>query len=368
MSYTPTIKDKILDEINKSRKSIKTDGYAMSIGELINLYRDGDLKLDPAFQRLFRWNDEQKTKLIESIIIGIPIPQIFVAQKNDGSWHVVDGVQRVSTILQLHGLLKGKNPLTLTNCKYIPSFEGLSWDRVPEQTQRELKRSRIDVQIILTQNSDESQYELFQRLNTGGTELSPQEVRNCLILMVQPAFYNKLDELKGYDNFKDTLTLKEHAFEKEYHMELIIRMFTGLSDGINYSGDHGSISSIVIDDFFDKEAIRIPKERDIIELEDVFKRTFDKLKSCLGRQSFLKYDSYKKDFVGAFNVSVFEMLSVGVAYNIDKIENVGNTELKNKIIELHENHEVSNNLSRGTRAIQRFKALTEFSKKFFQGI
>ncbi len=94
---------KIKDELEIARQNIKTDGYSMSIGELINLYRDNDLKLDPAFQRLFRWDDEQKTKLIESILIGIPIPEVYVAQKSEGTRHVVDGVQRHSTILQLTG-------------------------------------------------------------------------------------------------------------------------------------------------------------------------------------------------------------------------------------------------------------------------
>lgn len=103
----------LLDELQAARKQIKTDSYSMSIGEIINLYRDEDLILNPAFQRLFRWNDAQKTKFIESILIGIPIPQIFVAQQSGGQWTIVDGVQRVSTLLQLTGNLKDKEPLIL---------------------------------------------------------------------------------------------------------------------------------------------------------------------------------------------------------------------------------------------------------------
>ena len=71
----------LLEELSNGRKEIKTDSYSMSIGEIINLYKDGELELTPAYQRLFRWEDEQKSKFIESILLGIPLPPIFVAQK-----------------------------------------------------------------------------------------------------------------------------------------------------------------------------------------------------------------------------------------------------------------------------------------------
>ena len=89
----------LLGQVEEKRKEIFTDSYPMSIGELVNLYKDGDLEINPAFQRFFRWTDLQKTRLIESILLGIPIPSIFVAQRDDGVWDLVDGLQRISTIL-----------------------------------------------------------------------------------------------------------------------------------------------------------------------------------------------------------------------------------------------------------------------------
>src|SRR6476659_2651337 len=94
------------DEILAQSAQIRTDSYQMSIGELINLYRDNELDVHPEFQRIYRWTDIQKTRLIESILLGIPLPPIFVAQRSDGVWDVVDGVQRLSTILQFVGMLK----------------------------------------------------------------------------------------------------------------------------------------------------------------------------------------------------------------------------------------------------------------------
>lgn len=81
----------------------------MSIGELINMYKDNELQVQPDFQRFFRWNDNQKTRLIESILLGIPIPPIFVAQGEGGIWDVIDGLQRLSTILEFVGVLKNED-------------------------------------------------------------------------------------------------------------------------------------------------------------------------------------------------------------------------------------------------------------------
>lgn len=354
----------ILDQLEVARKSIKTDDYSMSIGELINLYRDNEIKLDPAFQRLFRWEDNQKTKLIESILIGIPIPEIFVAQKGDGTWHVVDGVQRLSTIYQLLGVLEGQLPLTLTGCKYIPSLNQSTWETLPVSTQREFKKSKIKINIILTENSDEAQFELFQRLNTGGTKLEDQEVRNCLILMVNTAFYEKLNTLKEYQNFKNCLKLREHLFEKEFHMELILRMYMGCQGIINYD-NYEPLSSTLLSDFIDKETVNLINNSDFDEFTAVFKRVFDKLNSALSTESFLKYNQADDSFSGAFNVSIFEMITSGMAANIDIVERLSDAELVRKIKAIYLEEEVINLLMRGVKAIIRFKGLTEFSRAYF---
>ena len=86
------------EEIDKMRQEIRADDYSMSIGEWISLYENSEIEIHPEFQRFFRWTTTQKTSLIESILLGIPIPPIFVSQREDGVWDVVDGLQRLSTI------------------------------------------------------------------------------------------------------------------------------------------------------------------------------------------------------------------------------------------------------------------------------
>lgn len=87
----------------------------MSIGEITSLYKDNELDIHPEFQRVFRWSLPQKSKLIESVLLGIPLPSIFVSQRDDGVWDVIDGVQRLSTIFEFIGIFKGGNSST----KYI---------------------------------------------------------------------------------------------------------------------------------------------------------------------------------------------------------------------------------------------------------
>jgi len=211
------------EEIDKSRSVIRTDGYAMSIGEWISLYENNELDIHPEFQRFFRWSPKQKSRLIESILLGIPIPQIFVAQREDGIWDVVDGLQRLSTIFQFVGILKDENgapvpPLQLEETKYLPSLEGKKWDDEEDlknsltMAQRLIvKRTKIAVSIILRESDESSKYELFQRLNTGGSPLSEQEVRNSILVMINRRMYEWLRDLSEGANFVECVALTDRS-------------------------------------------------------------------------------------------------------------------------------------------------------------
>jgi hypothetical protein len=177
------IKHELATEVLAKAKEYKTKDYSMSIGELISMHAAGELIIDPDFQRTFRWSPEQKTRLIESIILGIPIPQIFVFQRNDGFWEIVDGLQRISTILQFVGALKDHPKLKLTATKSLPALQDIEWpgDEVdfekdksaikymPSSTKLGFKRAKIGVIIIYEETGSEVKYEVFQRLNTGGS-------------------------------------------------------------------------------------------------------------------------------------------------------------------------------------------------------
>lgn len=352
----------LLEELSVERKNIKTDSYEMSIGEIISLYQDGDIKLNPAYQRLFRWDDDHKTRFIESILIGIPIPQIFVAQKEDGKWDIVDGLQRVSTILQLVGVLPDKEPLVLKGTDYLPSLEGLTWETLPDDAKRLLKRARIGVNIILTENSIQSQYELFQRLNTGGVSLESQEIRNCLIIMIDQSYYEKINELKTYPAFLDCINLSEDKIKIEYHMELIVRYLIAKRNKVDYK-EH-NMSSEKLPEFLDKEIAKLidDKKFDIDKEIDLFKKVFDKLSQILNADVFRKYSVEKGKFEGPFSNASYEAILVGVAENF---ENIDWDNLESKIKSIYSNRIFLQYADRGVKVINRFKGLNDFSREFF---
>lgn len=352
----------LMKELAAERKNIKTDSYDMSIGEIISLYHDNDLKLNPAFQRLYRWDQDHKVRFIESILIGIPIPEIFVAQKEDGKWDIVDGVQRISTLLQLVGALPNYEPLVLDGTNYLPSLEGMTWKTMPDDAKRILKRARIGVNIILTENSIESQYELFQRLNTGGVSLESQEIRNCLIIMLNESYYEKINELKNYDSFKNCLTITEEKFKVEYHMELIVRYLIAKRNKVDYSNYNSTTEKL--SHFLDREiALLIGDTEFDIDAEIViFKKTFDFLAEKMGKDVFKKYNKEKNKFEGPFSNTSFEAVLVGIAENLDALQG---QDIESKIKNLYSEKKYKEYAERGIRVINRFRGLTNFSREYF---
>ena len=354
--------NKLLEELATERKSIKTDSYDMSIGEIITLYKDNDLKLNPAYQRLFRWDEDHKTNFIESILIGIPIPEIFVAQKSDGRWDIVDGVQRISTLLQLTGDLPGKQPLVLHGTKYLPSLEDFTWNTLPIDAKRLIKRARIGINIILTENSIQSQYELFRRLNTGGVKLESQEIRNCLIIMLNEDFYDKINELKNYSNFRKCLKLTDDKYEVEYHMELIIRYLVAKHNKVEY--ENHNVSKEKLQEFLDSEVTNLIADQEYCldnEIE-LFKRVFDRLAEIMGEDCFKKYNNDKQRFEGAFSNASFEAILVGIAENFGTLSW---DNLREKIIGIYSDETFLKYADRGVKVITRFKELNDFSREYF---
>lgn len=351
-----------LEELSKERRTIKTDSYDMSVGELINLYKENDLKLNPAYQRLYRWDDEHKTNFIESILIGIPIPSIFVAQKGDGKWDIVDGLQRISTLLQLTGDLPDYKPLVLQGTDTLPSLEGMTWETMPMDAKRLLRRTRIGVSIILTENSVNSQYELFKRLNTGSVTLESQEIRNCLIIMLSSEFYEKINELKSYENFKKCIKLTDEKYKIEYHMELILRYLIAKNNKVNYS-DY-NIASEKLPKFIDKETSNLISDQSFNLDEEItlFKSTFDKLAEYMGEDIFKKYNKDKDKFEGAFSISSYEAILVGVATNLD---NINWDTFREKVKQMYIQDDFIKASDRGVKVINRFKELNAFSREYY---
>ncbi|BCL36732.1 DUF262 domain-containing protein [Nostoc sp. MS1] len=318
------------EEIDKTRQEIRTDDYSMSIGELISLYQSNEIDIHPEFQRFFRWSEHQKSTFIESILLGIPIPPIFVSQRDDGIWDVVDGLQRLSTIYEFIGILgkeeqeESQNPVTLQETTYLPSLKGKKWDDPNDpdnsltQAQRLLiKRAKIIVNIVKKESDAMIKYELFQRLNTGGSIATPQEVRNCILLMLNNRLYDLMRSLADYEKFKNCIALSDRLYEEQYDMELVLRfilLFDKTEADISKLGDDVSV-------FLTEEMrkMALEQELDYGHIETAFKKTFDILNEITGDDSFRRYKPEQNRFLGGFLLSAFEVVALGIGYNYENL-------------------------------------------------
>jgi len=316
------------DEILVARKKVVTDGYEMSIGEIINLYKDGELVVDPVFQRLYRWDDERKTRFIESLILGIPVPPIFVYQRDDGVWELIDGLQRLSTVLQLTGDLKGEKatelgPLVLNGTRFLPSLNNKRWketnpqadDGIGHPLQIEIKRSRMRVEILKSDSDTSAKFELFQRLNTGGVGLTEQEVRNSIAISINRDFYDWLIQCSLDQAFVRTTDQTAAAKEAQGNVELALRFVAFRA--VPYQ------AGLDVHEYLDSALLKIATDQnyDMAAEAEVFHKTFQFLDEALGAMAFKRWNG--NDFSGKFLMSVFEVMAIGVSKNIASLEALG---------------------------------------------
>ncbi len=364
------------EEIKVQRQEIHTDSYPMSIGELINLYKDNELDIHPEFQRVYRWTETQKSELIESILLGIPLPSFFMSQRDDGVWDVVDGMQRLSTIFSFVGIYKDENdiiqePLELKGTEYLPSLEGKIWtddevyNAIPGDIQRSFKREKIDIKIIKKESAGAAKYELFQRLNTGGSRLSDQEVRNCLLLMLNTDAYEWFKDLADFTEYDFCTPISEKQTDESYKMELVLRFFV-----FRISSDEIEINDKDMGPFLTNYLKYIADPETVFNFESekvIFKKTFSLLNETLGDRSFRKYNLEKDRHEGALSTLLFEVVAIGLSININDYENIEDdiSEIRKKIKSVVTDPEYITAVERGYRGTDRFKVLRELGKRIF---
>jgi uncharacterized protein with ParB-like and HNH nuclease domain len=219
-----------LDEIiSQKRNTLKTDRLDMSFGELMSMFEEKDLYITPEYQRVFRWSLFQQTRFIESVILGIPIPPIFVAEDDNGKWEVVDGLQRISTIFAFFGVLNTipeKNNTVLCQGEMIKELENKSIDDLSVKIKTTIKRSVCRVEIVRWDSQEDVRYELFNRLNTGASPLSEQEIRNCIFRAYPINLNQALRDLAKDTDFIELIDPSEKKKNEMFLEELILRYFS----------------------------------------------------------------------------------------------------------------------------------------------
>jgi len=312
--------DQILDqEVVETRNSLATDRLDMSFGEIMSMYGRDEIIIDPEFQRLFRWTNYQQTRFIESLLLGIPIPPIFVAEDNNGKWELVDGLQRISTVFSFFGILKSyteKNNWILCEGDLIKSFADYSCNNLPLKFQLNIKRAVCRVEIIKWNSKIDMRYELFNRLNTGGSPLTDQEIRNCIFRGISNDFNNFLKRVAQDHGFVKLIDPTERQLSELYLEELVLR-FASLYN--NYSNVKEILSKHMTEYM-----------RDIIK-----SGTFDYNNEILFNRTLILLKPLGKDIFravnGVFSTSLYDAITIGVASNIDFYEKQGATFLQEKI-------------------------------------
>jgi len=216
------------DVVSQKRNSLKTDRLDMSFGELMNMFEDGDLFITPEYQRAFRWSEFQQTRFVESVLLGIPIPPIFVAEDSEGKWEVVDGLQRISTVFAFFGLLTNmpdKNNFVLTPGELVPELEGINSQDMPIKLKTTIKRSVCRVEIVRWDSLEDIRYELFNRLNTGASPLADQEVRNCIFRSYPVDLNQILRDIAEKEEFNELIKPSAAKKEQMFLEELVLRFF-----------------------------------------------------------------------------------------------------------------------------------------------
>ncbi len=359
---------------------IPNDFNVMTINSLIE---SGVISM-PAFQRNYVWDRKRASRFIESLILGLPIPQIFLYQVERNKYSIIDGQQRLLTIyffvkqrfprsgkrtflrkvfdengnipdsvlsdneifqdfkLQFAKQENGA-PHPLNNKKYhtLDVAQKSSFDLMPIRCMS-IRQNRPE--------DDGSIYEIFSRLNTGGLNLSPQEIRGCLY---RSDFYKMIYSLNSEPCWRDIVGKKEED-DKFRDVEVLLRSYALLYDGELYSG-----SMIRFLNRFSKEAQGFDGEK----IEQSKKLFFDFISVCA--------DIDKKDFLtqtGSFNVSLFDAVFVTISEKIlaDGIEQAAITQDAFDALKKDENFR--NAITHSTSHVESVKTRLRLARKYLYGI
>lgn len=215
---TPSDADKEAaeEQIKQKQQEVKYDLRDFTVDYLVKSFRD-DLFFIPDYQREFIWPEKNRSKFIESLLLGLPIPMLFVADMADGRLEIVDGAQRVQTLEQFMS-----GDLVLEELTLLTRFNGFSFNDLSISQQRKLQTRALRLVVLEDNTSEEIRQELFNRINTQSVKAKGIEVRRG---SYKGGFVNFIKESAQTPLFRVLCPLSESLLSRREDEELITRFF-----------------------------------------------------------------------------------------------------------------------------------------------
>ncbi|MBV6429005.1 MAG: hypothetical protein KIPDCIKN_03542 [Haliscomenobacter sp.] len=281
---------------------VEIDPKQLTLDIIIERLKYGEIQLDPEYQRRENlWSPEQQSKLIESILIKLPLPAFYFDGANDGKWAVVDGLQRLSAI---KNFVLDKS-LKLEGLDFL-NLRGKTYDDLPRPLHRRIKETVIFAFLIKPGTPNELKYNIFKRINTGGLILTPQEIRHALN-QGEPA--KLLKDLAGLDVFKKatgySLELNRRMVDRDFINRFIAFYLQGFS--LYERGPDG------LDGFLNK-GMALINEKNKNEIKVQFIKAMQTAFKIFGNDAFRKRAEFPpKNRRKPLNKALFEIWAVNLA-------------------------------------------------------
>ncbi len=269
---------------------------------------DGELALQPNYQRNYVATDLIASKLIESILLDVPIPVVYLAEEQDGSYSVIDGQQRLTSFLSfLEGKFPDNRPFKLSGLKVLPELNRKLFTDLDLELQKKIRSTTIHSIIIKKESNSDIKFEIFERLNTGSTKLNEDEIRNTVY---RGKYIDLLAELSENQGFH-VLVRKDNFKKRMIYRGMILRFFA-LSEK-SYLNYKSSMKQFSNKELRDNRDLSQSKEK---EYKARFEHCLDLVKLVYGEMAFRRYMPGENGEAGKWgdsqiNMALYDLQMVG---------------------------------------------------------
>jgi hypothetical protein len=298
---------KIIEKFLEAQNRLVFQSSDLSLESISNMVEAEAINIKPKYQRRERWDKTKQSALIESFLLNIPVPPIFLAEDEYGKYSVIDGKQRITSIYNFIGLGQPLQKLE----KFV-EIENLTFNQLPTQLNNALKiRPYVRVITLLKQSDPSLKLEVFNRLNTGGDRLLPQEIRNAAYggdfndLLVKLSAHPFLRRQFSLDNDKTRENSK--LYREMLDVEYILRFFTLRDTWNSFTGN----MRVAMDKYMEKNYLN--KLTELNKIEAIFNDTLEVCEIIWGDQAFQRPDGRKEIIQGIFDVQ-----TVSISFFVEK--------------------------------------------------